>query len=188
MAAVRPPRPQSARSFPNCHERSRMGLGLTHPPAATPVSRGGGRMGAKKPPMTRGRCNAMIQRVTRRHSPKARSRQSDMTGMEFSAETWAVKSFIRCCRWPGRMRTLALCQACPAPGVQLPRGTAPHRSRRAVIRRAAGPDVVVIGSGIGGLTAGALCAKYGMSVTVLESHSIPGGAAHSWVHPKVRCA
>jgi len=41
-------------------------------------------------------------------------------------------------------------------------------------------DVVVIGSGIGGLSCAALLAKYGLDVTVLESHSIAGGAAHSW--------
>ena len=41
-------------------------------------------------------------------------------------------------------------------------------------------DVVVIGAGIGGLCAGALCAKYGKRVTVVESHDVAGGAAHSW--------
>ena len=41
-------------------------------------------------------------------------------------------------------------------------------------------DVVVIGGGIGGLCAGALCALYGKKVTVVESHSVAGGAAHSW--------
>ena len=41
-------------------------------------------------------------------------------------------------------------------------------------------DVVVIGAGIGGLCAGALLAKYGYDVTVVESHDIPGGAAHAW--------
>jgi carotene isomerase len=41
-------------------------------------------------------------------------------------------------------------------------------------------DVVVIGSGIGGLCCAALLAKYGYRVTVCESHSIPGGAAHSF--------
>ncbi|MGF1479890.1 MAG: phytoene desaturase family protein [Cyanophyceae cyanobacterium] len=41
-------------------------------------------------------------------------------------------------------------------------------------------DVVVIGSGIGGLTAGALLARYGKTVLVCESHTIPGGAAHSF--------
>ncbi|HEY9700374.1 MAG TPA: NAD(P)/FAD-dependent oxidoreductase [Trichocoleus sp.] len=42
------------------------------------------------------------------------------------------------------------------------------------------PDVIVIGSGIGGLSCAALLAKYGDAVTVCESHSIPGGAAHGF--------
>jgi carotene isomerase len=41
-------------------------------------------------------------------------------------------------------------------------------------------DAIVIGSGIGGLVAGALLARYGKRVIVCESHSIPGGAAHSF--------
>lgn len=41
-------------------------------------------------------------------------------------------------------------------------------------------EVIVIGSGIGGLVAGALLARYGKRVTVCESHTIPGGAAHSF--------
>ena len=41
-------------------------------------------------------------------------------------------------------------------------------------------DVVVIGSGIGGLSCAALLARYGFEVTVCESHSIPGGAAHAF--------
>jgi carotene isomerase len=41
-------------------------------------------------------------------------------------------------------------------------------------------DVIVIGSGIGGLCAGALLARYGKQVIVCESHNIPGGAAHSF--------
>ncbi|MGH2414697.1 MAG: phytoene desaturase family protein, partial [Microcystaceae cyanobacterium] len=41
-------------------------------------------------------------------------------------------------------------------------------------------DVIIIGSGIGGLTAGALLARYGKQVLVCESHTIPGGAAHSF--------
>ncbi len=41
-------------------------------------------------------------------------------------------------------------------------------------------DVVVIGSGIGGLCCAALLARYGFNVTVCESHTIPGGAAHAF--------
>lgn len=41
-------------------------------------------------------------------------------------------------------------------------------------------DVVIIGSGIGGLSCGALLAKYGLDVVVCESHTIPGGAAHGF--------
>jgi carotene isomerase len=41
-------------------------------------------------------------------------------------------------------------------------------------------DIVVIGSGIGGLSCAALLARYGFDVIVCESHSIPGGAAHSF--------
>jgi phytoene dehydrogenase-like protein len=41
-------------------------------------------------------------------------------------------------------------------------------------------DVVVIGSGIGGLSCAALLARYGFDVIVCESHSIAGGAAHAF--------
>ena len=41
-------------------------------------------------------------------------------------------------------------------------------------------DIIVIGSGLGGLTAAALLAKHGKRVLVCESHSIPGGAAHGF--------
>ena len=41
-------------------------------------------------------------------------------------------------------------------------------------------DCIVVGSGLGGLSAGAMLAKYGKSVLVCEAHSIPGGCAHSF--------
>ena len=41
-------------------------------------------------------------------------------------------------------------------------------------------DAIIIGSGIGGLTAAAMLARYGMRVLVCESHAIAGGAAHSF--------
>lgn len=41
-------------------------------------------------------------------------------------------------------------------------------------------DIVVIGSGIGGLSCAAILAKYGFEVVVCESHAIPGGAAHAF--------
>lgn len=41
-------------------------------------------------------------------------------------------------------------------------------------------DVVVIGSGMGGLCCAALLASYGLEVIVCESHSLPGGAAHGF--------
>ncbi|MBF2022530.1 MAG: FAD-dependent oxidoreductase [Hydrococcus sp. C42_A2020_068] len=40
--------------------------------------------------------------------------------------------------------------------------------------------MIVIGSGIGGLTVGALLVRYGKKVLICESHTIAGGAAHSF--------
>ena len=41
-------------------------------------------------------------------------------------------------------------------------------------------EVIVIGSGIGGLSCAALLARYGFRVIVCESYSCPGGAAHAF--------
>jgi len=41
-------------------------------------------------------------------------------------------------------------------------------------------DVVVVGSGIGGLSCGAMLAKYGKDTLVVESHYLPGGCAHAY--------
>jgi phytoene dehydrogenase-like protein len=41
-------------------------------------------------------------------------------------------------------------------------------------------DIIVIGSGMGGLTCGALSAKYGSKVLVVESHIKCGGSAHTF--------
>ena len=43
-------------------------------------------------------------------------------------------------------------------------------------------DVVVIGSGIGGLSAASLLPKYGYSVKLFESHYLPGGCCHMFDH------
>ncbi len=41
-------------------------------------------------------------------------------------------------------------------------------------------DIIVVGSGIGGLVAAALLARYQKRVLLLESHTTPGGAAHGF--------
>ena len=46
--------------------------------------------------------------------------------------------------------------------------------------------VVVIGAGVGGLTAAALLLKAGFDVTVLEAHVYPGGSAGTFFHKGFR--
>ncbi len=57
----------------------------------------------------------------------------------------------------------------------------PQRKERYWSKRApegASYDVIVIGSGIGGMTTAALLAKLGKKVLVLEQHYVPGGYTH----------
>jgi phytoene dehydrogenase-like protein len=42
------------------------------------------------------------------------------------------------------------------------------------------PDLLVVGSGLGGLCAAAIAARHGLAVLVLEAHTSPGGAAHGF--------
>jgi all-trans-retinol 13,14-reductase len=42
-------------------------------------------------------------------------------------------------------------------------------------------DVIIVGAGLGGLTAGALLADAGLRVSVLEQHVVAGGFAHTWL-------
>ena len=42
-------------------------------------------------------------------------------------------------------------------------------------------DLIVVGSGLGGLCAAAIAARHGLAVLVLEAHSQPGGAAHGFM-------
>ena len=41
-------------------------------------------------------------------------------------------------------------------------------------------DYVIVGSGLAGLTFGALMAKFGRHVLLLEAHEFPGGYGHTF--------
>ncbi len=43
-------------------------------------------------------------------------------------------------------------------------------------------EIVIIGSGLGGLCCGAILARYGYDVIICESHNIAGGAAHGFAY------
>lgn len=59
----------------------------------------------------------------------------------------------------------------------------PHESINVLPRMTAGkPDVIIIGSGFGGLSAAAALTAYGKTPLVLESHYSPGGVAHGFKH------
>lgn len=68
--------------------------------------------------------------------------------------------------------------ACEASALSTSAGPATGTPSRSGASRSHDTDVVVIGAGIGGLSCAALLAKYGVACTVVESHTIPGGAAH----------
>ena len=59
---------------------------------------------------------------------------------------------------------------------------APNAAPNATGRSASpsSPDLIVIGAGLGGLCAGAIAARHGLDVLVLEAHSVAGGAAHGF--------
>ena len=42
------------------------------------------------------------------------------------------------------------------------------------------PDLIVVGSGLGGLCCGGMAARHGLEVLVLEAHDRPGGATHGF--------
>ncbi|KAK1642421.1 hypothetical protein QYE76_060226 [Lolium multiflorum] len=71
---------------------------------------------------------------------------------------------------PRRLGAAARCRAVAAPTGPSAPGVAERPEA----------DVVVIGSGLGGLCCAGLLAMYGLDVVVLESHDRPGGAAHSF--------
>ena len=66
-----------------------------------------------------------------------------------------------------------------APAVDPPGGDIKNADKPWTRQTPDGPwDAVVIGSGIGGMTAAALLAKLGKRVLVLEQHYVPGGFTH----------
>jgi hypothetical protein len=103
-------------------------------------------------------------------------------------------------RWPSRPATLArMHRAASMPRTQRAPFLRVAQGRAAVLSMQVGDlavqapasepaqsgkahttDVVVIGSGLGGLCAGALLAKYGYKVTICEAHYLPGGCAHGF--------
>ncbi|KAL3679159.1 hypothetical protein R1sor_022115 [Riccia sorocarpa] len=81
------------------------------------------------------------------------------------------------------------CQRIPSLRVRAARATEPRVAGATATKRGKSgksvegseeTDVIVVGSGIGGLCCGALLARNGDAVQVLESHTIAGGAAHSF--------
>jgi len=59
----------------------------------------------------------------------------------------------------------------------------PRGDRQGQAQPPGGTDVVVIGAGLGGLSAAAAFARQGYKVVVLEQHSVPGGYASAFTRP-----
>lgn len=115
------------------------------------------RVRARQPPPLQGRAAARWLRTSAPPTPRSRSaRTAGFPGTDGNAPTNQTDHS------DFRLRLLIASQL----------------STRAVERPEA--DVVVIGSGLGGLCCAGLLARYGQDVLVLESHDRPGGAAHSF--------
>jgi phytoene dehydrogenase-like protein len=69
----------------------------------------------------------------------------------------------------GIARQIAARDPWPSPTFDAPRPASAHEH-----------DVIIIGAGIGGLTAGALLAQRGLNVIVFEQHFLAGGYCTSW--------
>ncbi|KAL3793758.1 hypothetical protein HJC23_013320 [Cyclotella cryptica] len=71
-----------------------------------------------------------------------------------------------------------------ASSFSLPPNFTPRQQSMPPLRASSSPsndyDVLIIGSGIGGLCAAAMCTLYGYSTALFESHSVAGGAAHGF--------
>jgi all-trans-retinol 13,14-reductase len=48
-------------------------------------------------------------------------------------------------------------------------------------------DVLIIGSGVGGLTAGIILSKLNKKVTVVEKNPLPGGLMRSYIRSGIEC-
>ena len=69
----------------------------------------------------------------------------------------------------------------PAAATRMRTPPVPRRAAAVAVASAStAPPVIVIGSGIGGLSCACMLAKYGTPVTVVESHEHAGGCAHSF--------
>ncbi|CAI5961503.1 unnamed protein product [Closterium sp. NIES-65] len=79
-----------------------------------------------------------------------------------------------------RVRAAATAGSAAADSAEAESTVAEDMKQRRGLRGKTEADVIVIGSGIGGLCCGSLLARYGRDTLVLESHYLPGGAAHGF--------